>query len=86
MTMDDGPVWFNAKRCGYGSGLPVAWQGWVITLVYMAVVFAAAALLKDRWLPLLAIVLPVTFVFMLVCARTTKGGWRWRWGDDDREV
>ncbi len=81
--MDDGPAWFSAKRRGYGAGLPIAWQGWAITLAYIALVFAAAFLFKDRWLPLLSIVVLATLLFMLVCARTTKGGWSWRWGSED---
>jgi hypothetical protein len=29
-----------------------------------------------------AIVLP-TVAFIVIVARTTRGGWRWRWGEDD---
>ena len=28
--MSDDPEWFAAKRYGYGSGLPIAWQGWAV--------------------------------------------------------
>jgi hypothetical protein len=48
----------------------------------LAVVFAAALLFKERIAPLLAVIIPATLLFMLVSARTTKGGWRWRWGND----
>ena len=30
--------WFPAKRYGWGWGLPSAWQGWVVLLVYLAVI------------------------------------------------
>jgi hypothetical protein len=29
-----------------------------------------------------ALILP-TAALMVICARTTRGGWRWRWGEDD---
>ena len=29
--MNDGPDWFAPKRYGYGSGMPIAWQGWVLS-------------------------------------------------------
>ena len=34
--MSDGPEWFAPRRHGFGSGLPVSWQGWLLTLVYAA--------------------------------------------------
>ncbi len=30
--------WFAPKRYGYGAGLPIAWQGWVLTIGYLAVI------------------------------------------------
>src|SRR3546814_16802549 len=29
LFLDERP-WFSAKRHGYGTGLPLAWQGWVL--------------------------------------------------------
>jgi hypothetical protein len=34
-------------------------------------------------LKLVAILAPFTVAFFFICARTTKGGWRWRWGERD---
>ena len=36
-TDNDGDYWFAPKRYGYGAGLPLTWQGWVLCLVYCAV-------------------------------------------------
>ena len=36
--MSDGPEWFAPKRYGYGAGLPISWQGWAITLGFVAIV------------------------------------------------
>ena len=35
-------AWFAPKRYGYGSGLPIAWQGWALMIGYVLVVIAAA--------------------------------------------
>jgi hypothetical protein len=81
--MADGPEWFAPKRYGYGAGLPISWQGWALTLGYVALVIAISVTLKDRPLQLVAIVIPLTAVLIVICARTTRGGWRWRWGGSD---
>lgn len=80
---DDGPIWFAPKRYGYGSGLPIAWQGWAVSAVYLALVLFAAFALQRSMLAMLSIILPATVILLLVSARTTRGGWRWRWGEDD---
>ena len=81
--MSDGPEWFAPKRYGYGSGLPITWQGWALTFGFVAVTLAMAVLLANRPIAIVAALIPLAVGFSLVCARTTKGGWRWRWGDDD---
>ena len=81
--MSDQPEWFAPKRYGYGAGLPITWQGWAVLGIYMAVIFGAAWLLKPRPLAILASVVPATIVLVLITARTTRGGWRWRWGARD---
>jgi len=80
---DGGPEWFAPKRYGYGAGLPISWQGWAITLGFMAIVLAAAVFFATRPLALFAIVVPLTVALLGITARTTRGGWRWRWGEDD---
>jgi hypothetical protein len=80
---DDGPQWFAPKRYGYGSGLPIAWQGWAVTLAYIAIVLIAIRLMPSRPIIILAVIVPATVTLMVITARTTRGGWRWRWGDSD---
>lgn len=83
--MSDSPEWFAPKRYGYGSGLPISWQGWVITLGYVAVVLLTSVVLRHSLLQLFVILMPLTVVLLVVCARTTRGGWRWRWGEKDED-
>ena len=81
--MSDGPEWFAPKRYGYGSGLPIAWQGWAITAAFLGFAITVSVWFDDRPLVTLALMVPATAAFLTIVAKTTRGGWRWRWGDDD---
>ena len=81
--MSDGPEWFAPKRYGYGSGLPIAWQGWALTIGFVAIAILLSVRLAERKLELFAALAPFVIAFMFICARTTRGGWRWRWGEED---
>ena len=81
--MSDDPEWFAPKRYGYGAGMPISWQGWVVTIAYVLIVLAPALVVKKNPVAfILAITLP-TVAFIVITARTTRGGWRWRWGKKD---
>ena len=75
--------WFRAKRRGYGTGLPIAWQGWVVLAAYLVVTFSAATQVPRH--PLVAIVLiaVATAVLIVLSAQHTRGGWKWRWGGEE---
>ena len=77
------PQWFAPKRYGYGAGLPVAWQGGLVMATFLAAIIGAGIFLQGDRLAQAAIVLPATALLLLVAARTTRGGWRWRWGDNE---
>ena len=81
--MSDDPAWFGAKRYGYGAGLPVSWQGWAVTIVYVAIILLLSLLLRNRPIVLVAALVAPTIAFMVIASRTTRGGWRWRWGEED---
>jgi hypothetical protein len=39
--MNDQPTfWFPKKRYGWGWGLPVRWQGWLVFALYAALLYA----------------------------------------------
>ena len=82
--MSDDPEWFAPKRYGYGSGLPISWQGWALTIGYMlGVTLLAVLMARSRPMLVFAVLIPITVAFCVICARTTRGGWRWRWGKDE---
>ncbi|GBQ97201.1 hypothetical protein GLI01_01540 [Gluconacetobacter liquefaciens] len=80
--------WFAAKRYGVGSGLPIAWQGWVVMLGGFAVLSGVSALslfLHSASMVFIEILVDsvVLVVILVICAAKTEGGWRWRWGGQD---
>jgi hypothetical protein len=82
--MSDGPEWFAPKRYGYGAGLPISWQGWVVTIGHVAIVYALIWRLHTRPAALIAAIALPTVAFIVITAKTTRGGWRWRWGGEDK--
>jgi hypothetical protein len=80
---DDDQAWFAPKRFGYGSGLPIAWQGWAALLAYLAAIAAAFFLIRYSEIAFVGIVAAATAAFVTICAQKTRGGWRWRCGRRD---
>lgn len=79
--------WFAARRYGYGAGLPIAWQGWVLLGGYLALVGLVSFL--DRLpggaprITAFALFIAGTATFVAIVRQRTAGGWRWRWGGKD---
>lgn len=59
--------WFPAKKYGYGWGLPVTWQGWVVVVSYLVLITATVFL---------------TIVLIAVCWFKGEPA-KWRWGGED---
>lgn len=83
-----GKPWFHPKRYGYGSGLPCSPEGWVVLTLFLLVAVGGRAGLAMAGLgerpDLMALVLGAdVLALVVICAVKTRGGWRWRWGDDD---
>lgn len=79
---NDDDAWFLPKRYGLGAGLPIAWQGWALLAAYLIIAFGASMILKRSPIAFGAVLLLATAAFLPVCAARTRGGWRWRWGED----
>lgn len=75
--------WFAPKRYGYGSGRPIAWQGWALLIGYIMLIGLASFLMPYSLVGYYAIVAVLTIIVLRVAALTTKGGWRWRSGKED---
>lgn len=81
--MSERREWFAPKRFGYGAGLPISWQGSVVTLLFIAASILAAILFDGCPVRLAAVLVPAVVLFGIVTHRTTRAGWRWRWGERD---
>ncbi|HWK41242.1 MAG TPA: hypothetical protein VNR60_04860 [Croceibacterium sp.] len=83
--MSDNKPWFRPKSYGYGAGLPIAWQGWVLLLSYMAAIIGLAVLAPymhgAELIGLIALMVFLTAILVVIAKARTKGGWRWRNGD-----
>jgi hypothetical protein len=81
MSLPRDQAWFRAKRYGYGWGLPLRWQGWVVLAIYLVPVFAAAGWQVKHPDPLrFAGCLIVSSVLLVaICAWKGEPA-RWRWG------
>jgi len=76
--------WFPAKRYGWGWGLPSIWQGWVVLLVYVALVLGGIPLVQSTKGNLVYIAYVVVLTALLVAVCWLKGEPpRWRWGGHD---
>ena len=73
--------WFPVKRYGWGWGLPVRWQGWVVLASYLALVIAAGYFFRPaRNLAGFAAsvaLLTALLVFIVAAKGERPVGWRW---------
>jgi hypothetical protein len=80
--------WFRQKTFGYGA-TPNTWQGWLLTLVGVALILAVvleAMQIPDRRTALTVALSGAAIIFVAMSAITyikTEGGWRWRSGRDN---
>lgn len=85
MSSTDTPKhWFPAKHYGWGWGLPSAWQGWVVLLIYFVLVLGGIPFVHaTRGTVVYVIhVFVLTAALIAICWLTGEPP-RWRWGGDD---
>ena len=76
-------AWFAPKQFGYGAGLPITWQGWIMVLLHGGTVLLGALALSGRPAAAAAWILLSSLLPIPLYAAKTRGGWRWRWGRRD---
>ncbi len=73
--------WFPAKRYGWGWGPPSSWQGWVVFIVYFALLGLGALVFRPDREPFDFIIFVGFLSFLLVIICWLKGEPpKWRWG------
>jgi hypothetical protein len=77
-------IWFPAKRYGWGWGPPVAWQGWVVLAVWIALLFAGLLWFAPMS-PMVHTLHALGMGALLIVVCWAKGERpRWRWGNDEK--
>jgi hypothetical protein len=81
METKDKKIWFPAKRYGWGWGPPVCWQGWVVLITWLGLLYTGAYIFRpDKHLGMF-IGFVVGMVIIIVVIAWLKGEKpRWRWG------
>jgi len=80
---DGGDYWFPAKRYGWGWGLPVTWQGWLVLAAFFALVLLGVYLFPPRRSLAIFLSYIVVLSLLMIGMCWLKGEPpRWRWGDD----
>ena len=75
--------WFPGKRYGWGWGLPITWQGWLVFAAFIGLIVAGVFLFPPRkaLAAFLSYVVLLSVILVAVC--WWKGEVpRWRWGGD----
>jgi hypothetical protein len=80
--MNEDEAWFAPKRYGIGA-TPVSWQGWATTLGFVAALAALVVAFRGQRLQVIAAVIPLVVTYVVIVARRTRGGLRWRWGEEE---
>jgi len=80
MSDNEKKYWFRAKRYGWGWGLPVMWQGWVVLAVWLAAVTLSVPwMAAGNTAAYLSFVAVMTAILIAICYAKGEPP-RWRWG------
>ena len=83
MTNTTPNYWFPAKRYGWGWGIPTTWQGWVVLVLYSALMLGGSLMLLPRSGPIAFIFYTFALTAVLIGICYLKGEPpAWRWGKD----
>ncbi len=76
-------LWFKAKTYGWGW-TPAAWQGWLVTVLYVAAIAGSAFLFLRPtpthlgWIGYFSVIAVASAALITICLKTgEKPGWHW---------
>jgi hypothetical protein len=74
-------IWFPAKRYGWGWGLPITWQGWLVLIGYVLLIVAGRFWFLPEYhaATFVFYVLFLTVLFISICWFKGEPP-KWRWG------
>lgn len=78
MPLPKDKAWFAAKTYGWGWGLPLRWQGWVVIIGFIAAMIAGSPLVKISPAIYVAYSIALGTILMVFCYwKGEKPEWRW---------
>jgi hypothetical protein len=73
--------WFPAKRYGWGWGPPRVWQGWLVLVLFFALVAAGCLIFWPAGRSVGFVVYTAVLIVLLIAVCWARGEPpRWRWG------
>lgn len=79
--METKTYWFKAKTYGWGWGLPLVWQGWLVYAVAVVLLGVAAFIFPADNQPIAFSISTGVVILLLLIICWLKGEPpRWRWG------
>ncbi|MCW3477957.1 hypothetical protein OL229_00080 [Neisseriaceae bacterium JH1-16] len=83
--MDTPKYWFPAKRYGWGWGLPVTRQGWLVFIVYLVALVIGSRVFRPDAHPVgfAVFVILASLLLVLICYKKGEPP-KWRWGNKGR--
>ena len=89
MSKKAAKYWFPAKRYGWGWGLPSAWQGWVVFIIFIGLISTLPFAINPSENTSLFVAAMIVSSVILIGICYAKGEPpKWRWGssgDDEKE-
>ena len=79
--MAEEAYWFQARRFGWGWGLPLRWEGWVVYGVFAVAVVAGPFLVSPIKKPVafhLYLLLVIAALFLVCWLKGEPPRWRWK--------
>lgn len=84
MSLPRDKAWFAAKTYGYGWGLPLRWQGWVVAITYFGSMMLGVIYLAEQSLKAFIIGTIILSVILLGLCYWKGEPARWRWGSNPK--
>jgi hypothetical protein len=79
--------WFPVKRHGYGWGLPVRWQGWVVMIVFVGaqIVGVRHFVARRDFADTLFCLVGLSALLIAIVALKGERPLRWRWDAKEKQ-
>ncbi len=81
---DKKTYWFPAKKYGFGWGLPITWQGWVVFALYLLIILGASLFLPTTSVIYSLVITVATAILIWITVKTGEPS-KWRWGNSRSE-